>query len=207
MTRAPGRSPEIRQDTEGGPARCPRVNSYDRWFSDMLIFRAVRIYTFRLSHLPIRDVQRATKRSTCEFTVNEETRLRSKTAKAKATKQEGGHEKHNSRPRVRAFVLLPPSTCFFFFASSHKSEIRIKKARHVINVRQSRRIRSASRRRHSTYTCRFIKNMHSSTRTRVHVERVCASRAVGSDQWMNPRNLRTCVLSTRLQALTLNSLS
>jgi len=31
----PGRSPKIRWDTKGGPARCPRVNSYDRWFSNI----------------------------------------------------------------------------------------------------------------------------------------------------------------------------
>lgn len=68
-------------------------------------------------------------------------RLRSKTpetVKAKATKQEGGHEKYNSRSRATCFCLAAP-VHLFFFAYLHKSEIRIKKARHIINVRRSRK--------------------------------------------------------------------
>jgi len=156
MTRTSRRSPEIRWDTEGGSARCPSVNSYDRWFSDMLIFRGVRII-HSFSHLDLWCTARD-KRSSSEFTVNVEAR-----------RQDSGNESdeaggYNSCPQLHAFVLLPPSTF------PHKSEIRIKKVWHIINVRWSRKMRSARRRRHLIYTCRFIKNIHSSySHTRVHV--------------------------------------
>lgn len=103
------------------------------------------------------------KRSTSEFTVNKDapSKQNDKTVETKATKREGGYEKYNSRSRGTWLLSRCPRPPFC--ASPHKSEIRIKKARHIINVRRSRKMRSVRRHRHPVYTCRFIKDMHTST--------------------------------------------
>lgn len=109
---ASGRSPKIRWDTKGGPARCPRVNSYDRWFSNIYtnLSRGAH-YTFVLSFRiviynawqGINEWSNSWSKRRCILEAKQWKRRRRSSRDTK---------KYNFRPRIRAFVLLPPSTFF-----------------------------------------------------------------------------------------------
>lgn len=123
----------ITRGTEGGQARCPRVNLYDRWFSDMLISaRALRV--MGMPRPFIHRARRTTPRPNFAIDKPFPARIKIRYQSERQDKGDEGDEargwmqKYNSIVRYMPFVLFASSHLHLF--SPHKDEIRIKGTAH-----------------------------------------------------------------------------